>query len=111
VHKGGEGIVLIKKKAKVHRRLDTVFADVSNVPPHPTTLSGLQPSTKEGKEKWWNLTRGRKDTMSGVAKENSGVLGFKRQTKCKLLLVCLVQSLNTPLSSPWPHLVSPTYTH
>ncbi|KAJ7846878.1 hypothetical protein B0H14DRAFT_3454149 [Mycena olivaceomarginata] len=49
--------------------------------PRPTTPSGLEPSAKEGKDKWWNLTCGRKDTAPGAAKENTGVLGFKRWTK------------------------------
>jgi hypothetical protein len=87
VHEGGEGMVLIKKKAKARGRVDAVFADVSNAPSRPTTPSGLEPSAKEGKDKWWNLTRGRKDTAPGAAKENGGVLGFKRRTKCKLLPV------------------------
>jgi hypothetical protein len=90
-------MVLIKKKAKARGQVDTVFADVLNTPPRPTTLSGLEPSAKEGKDKWWNLTRGRKDTAPSAAKENTGVLGFKRWTKCKLLLVPVLYKHPSPL--------------
>jgi hypothetical protein len=99
-------MVLIKKKAKARGRVDTVFADGLNAPPSPTTLSGLEPSTKEGKEKWWNLTSWRKDTAPGVAKEKGRGAGVKL-----LLVSVLYKTLNTPLSSPRPRLVSPAYTH
>ncbi|KAJ7620088.1 hypothetical protein FB45DRAFT_839417 [Roridomyces roridus] len=66
---GGEGMVLIRKKVKTRGRVDAVFADVTN--------TSSQPLAKEkdaGKDKWWNLTRGRKDT-------GGGVLGFVKRGK------------------------------
>ncbi|KAJ6619274.1 hypothetical protein B0H10DRAFT_2216971 [Mycena sp. CBHHK59/15] len=51
----GEGMVLVRKRA-VHARgrVDGVFGDVTN--------GGREKEKEGGKEKWWNLTRGRKDT-------------------------------------------------
>ncbi|KAJ7234518.1 hypothetical protein B0H12DRAFT_1204744 [Mycena haematopus] len=71
----GEGMVLIRKKVKTRGRVDAVFGDVTNANARPATPVGTESgreSRQEGaKDKWWNLTRGRKDT----AKEG-GVLGF-----------------------------------
>ncbi|KAJ6514305.1 hypothetical protein C8R47DRAFT_962300 [Mycena vitilis] len=73
----GEGMVLIKKKAKTRGRVDGVFAlaDVTNA------NANARPETPvEAKDKWWNLTRGRKDTGSGVLK------GLVRRGKCTRFL-------------------------
>ncbi|KAJ7667434.1 hypothetical protein B0H17DRAFT_254379 [Mycena rosella] len=68
---GGEGMVLIKKRGKTRGRVDGVFGDVTNSAP---TQEGKE---RDGKDKWWNLTRGRKDP-----KEKEGkVLGFVRRGK------------------------------
>ncbi|KAJ7126033.1 hypothetical protein C8R44DRAFT_733950 [Mycena epipterygia] len=78
----GEGMVLIKKKAKTRGRVDGVFADVTNARP-TTPAPGIENGResrqegKEGKDKWWNLTRGRKDTGG----KDGGVLGFVRRGK------------------------------
>ncbi|KAJ7785840.1 hypothetical protein B0H16DRAFT_1354701 [Mycena metata] len=90
---GGEGMILIKKKVKTRGRVDGVFplADATNVNAaggvRPITAS-IEPVRSESRQenrqegKWWNLTRGRKDT-GGSAKDASGsvsgVLGFVRR--------------------------------
>ncbi|KAJ7088519.1 hypothetical protein B0H15DRAFT_841620 [Mycena belliarum] len=68
-----EGMVLIRKKVKTRGRVDGVFGDVTNVAAS-ASVSGPE---KEGKDKWWNLTRGRKDTKE----KEGGVLGFVRRGK------------------------------
>ncbi|KAJ7042702.1 hypothetical protein C8F04DRAFT_1176309 [Mycena alexandri] len=98
---GGEGMILIKKKVKTRGRVDGVFplADSTNVNAaggvRPITPS-IEPLRSESRQenrqegKWWNLTRGRKDTGgSGNSNSNakdasgsvSGVLGFVRRSK------------------------------
>ncbi|KAJ6577468.1 hypothetical protein B0H19DRAFT_561517 [Mycena capillaripes] len=83
----GEGMVLIKKKVKTRGRVDGVFADVTNnaaparsTTPTPHAIESGRESRQEGaKDKWWNLTRGRKDT--GGKDGSVGVLGFVRRGK------------------------------
>lgn len=58
VHEGGEGMVLIKKKERHTGGWMQCFW--TSPMPHPTTLSGLEPIAKEGKEggkkKWIPMT-------------------------------------------------------
>ncbi|KAJ6511227.1 hypothetical protein DFH09DRAFT_999601 [Mycena vulgaris] len=79
----GEGMVLIKKKAKTRGRVDGVFADVTNA--RPTTPAGIESGRESrqegGKDKWWNLTRGRKDTKEKEKEKEGGVLAFVRRGK------------------------------
>ncbi|KAJ7459292.1 hypothetical protein FB451DRAFT_1046300 [Mycena latifolia] len=68
---GGEGMVLIKKKVKTRGRVDGVFGDVTNAGARPATPAMEGGKEKESKDKWWNLTRGRKDT-GGKDKDTGG---------------------------------------
>ncbi|KAF7327809.1 hypothetical protein MKEN_00360700 [Mycena kentingensis (nom. inval.)] len=68
----GEGMVLIKKKAKTRGRIDGVFADATN-----TRSESPQPVEGTSKDKWWTLSRGRKET----AGKDGGVLGLMRRGK------------------------------
>lgn len=80
----GKRMVLIKKEVKARGRVDGVFADVMNArstTPTPGLESGRESRQEdnEGKDKWWNLTRGRKDTGG----KDGGMLGFMRRGKCE----------------------------
>ncbi|KAF7320968.1 hypothetical protein HMN09_00183600 [Mycena chlorophos] len=68
----GEGMVLIKKKVKTRGRIDGIFADATN-----TRSESPQPAEGGAKDKWWTLSRGRKDT----GPKDGGVLGLIRRGK------------------------------
>ncbi|KAJ7073516.1 hypothetical protein B0H15DRAFT_963566 [Mycena belliarum] len=83
-----DGMVLIRKKVKTRGRVDSVFSDVTNAAAS-ASVSGPE---KEGKDKWWNLTRGRKDTKE----KEGGVLGFVRRGKSPALSPTLEFSQPAP---------------
>ncbi|KAF7297196.1 hypothetical protein MIND_00952700 [Mycena indigotica] len=68
----GEGMVLIKKKTKQRGKIDGVFTDTTN-----TRSESPQVPEASSKDKWWTLSRGRKDTGGKDGK----VLGLMRRGK------------------------------
>ncbi|KAJ7058075.1 hypothetical protein C8F01DRAFT_1149410 [Mycena amicta] len=90
----GEGMVLIKKKVKTRGRIDGVFADATNTRPESP-----QPIETGPKDKWWTISRGRKDTGG----KEGGVLGLMRRGKCKRVPSTRGLAL-IPLSAPGPSL-------